>query len=288
MGTTLFRQLTICGVGLIGGSFAITARKHRLVEHIVGLGRTKSNLDIALARGLVDTATNDPVEAARNADLVMLATPVMTFPATLTAMIPHLPEHAVVTDVGSVKGWVVQQLEPLLRPPMSFVGVHPVAGRETTGAGAAEEGLFVNHRVIVTPSARSKPDALEKVERLWRATGARIERMSPAAHDAILARASHLPQIVSSTLACALCDEIVEGHWAAAFGAGGLRDTTRIAASSAEMWRDICLTNSEAITDALRLYREWLDRFEHAITTLDEPALKELFLRGRRTRERIQ
>src|SRR6516165_7876724 len=115
----LFRQLTICGVGLIGGSLALSARKHRLVERIVGLGRTQANLDIALARGLIDFATRDPVEAARGADLVMLATPVMTFPATLGEMIPELALDAVVTDVGSVKGWVVDQLEPLLKSSMS-------------------------------------------------------------------------------------------------------------------------------------------------------------------------
>jgi prephenate dehydrogenase len=284
----LFRQLTICGVGLIGGSLALTARRYRLVERIVGLGRTESNLEIALARGLIDFATRDAAEAAQDADLVMLATPLMTFPATLAAMVPHLPANSVVTDVGSVKSWVVQQLEPLLKPAMSFVGVHPVAGKEITGAAAAEEGLFVNRRVIVTPSALSSAEALEKVETLWRATGARVERMAPAAHDAILARASHLPQIVSSALACTLADETVEGRWAAAFGAGGLRDTTRIAASSPEMWRDICLGNSAAISSALRLYREWFDRFEHAVTASDEQALNELFARGRRMRERTE
>jgi len=283
----LFRQLTICGVGLIGGSLALTARKHRLVERIVGLGRTQANLDVALARGLIDSATRDPAEAAHGAELVMLATPVLTFPATLAAMVPYLPSNAVVTDVGSVKGWVVQQLEPLLKPAMSFVGVHPVAGKEITGAAAAEESLFANRRVIVTPSARSSIEALEKIDTLWRATGARIERMAPAVHDAILARASHLPQVVASALACALADEVVEGQWAAGFGAGGLRDTTRIAASSPEMWRDICLSNSEAIISALRLYREWFDRFARAVAASDEQALNELFARGRRMRERI-
>jgi prephenate dehydrogenase len=285
---TLFRQLTICGVGLIGGSLALTARKHGLVERIVGLGRTQANLDIALARGIIDTATRDTAEAAQGADLVMLATPVRTFPATLAAMVPYLPPNTVVTDVGSVKSWVVQQLEALLKPAMSFVGVHPVAGKETTGAAAAEEELFLNRRVIVTPSALSNPEALEKIEGLWRATGAQVERMPPAVHDAILARASHLPQIVASALGCALADEMVEGRWAAGFGAGGLRDTTRIAASSPEMWRDICLTNRQAITAALKLYRKWLDRFERAVASGDEQALNELFAQGRRMRERIE
>src|SRR5580698_10869443 len=116
--TVLFRQMTICGVGLIGGSLALTARAHGLVERIVGLGRTQANLDVAIARGLIDFATRDPAEAARGADLVMLATPVMTFPETLSAMVPYLPHDAVITDVGSVKEWVVRALEPLLAPGM--------------------------------------------------------------------------------------------------------------------------------------------------------------------------
>jgi prephenate dehydrogenase len=284
----LFRQMTICGVGLIGGSLAITARRHGLVDRVGGLGRTQANLDVALARGFVDMATRDPAEAARGADLVMLATPVMTFPATLAAMVPHLPADAVITDVGSVKQWVVDALEPLLGPAMTLVGVHPVAGKETTGAAAAEEGLYRDRRVIVTPSARSTPAAVVKIEALWRATGAIVEQMSPAAHDAILARASHLPQLVSSALAAALEGERVDGRLAAEFGAGGLRDTTRIAASSAEMWRDICLTNQAAIIEALTLFRTAFEDFENAVALGDADQLIALFERGRAMRERLK
>lgn len=283
----LFRQLTLCGVGLIGGSFALIARREGLVERIVGLGRTQANLDVALDRGIIDSATSDPVAAAAGADLVMLATPVMAFPETLRAMVPYLPTNAVITDVGSVKQWVVRVLEPLLGSEMGFVGVHPVAGKELTGAVAADPELYVNRRVIITPSARTTPDALERVEMLWRATGARLEQMAPEVHDAILARASHLPQIVASALAGALADAMVDGHWAAGYGAGGLRDTTRIAASSAEMWRDICLTNRDAILTALGLYTQSLTGFVDAVTKGDATALVELFERGRRMRERI-
>jgi prephenate dehydrogenase len=284
----LFRQMTLCGVGLIGGSFALTARKLGLIERIVGLGRTQANLDVAMARGLVDEVTRDPALAARGADLVMLATPVMTFPETLAAMVPHLPQDAVVTDVGSVKEWVVRELEPLIGPRMALVGVHPVAGKETVGAAAAEEDLFVNRRVIVTPSGRSTLDAVAKVEALWRATGAKVERMTPAAHDAILARASHLPQLVASALAASLEHEQTEGKRAIEYGAGGLRDTTRIAASSAEMWRDICLTNRTAILAALKLFRGTFEEFEDAVERAETDELIALFERGRRMRERLK
>jgi prephenate dehydrogenase len=286
--TVLFRHMTLCGVGLIGGSLALTARKHGLIERIVGLGRTQANLDVAMARGLIDEATRDPAAAARGADLVMLATPVRTFPETLAAMVPYLQADAVVTDVGSVKEWVVRALEPLIGPRMALVGVHPVAGKETVGAAAAEEDLFVNRRVIVTPSDRSTPEAVAKIEALWRATGAQVERMTPAAHDAILARASHLPQLVASALAGALENQQIGGKSAIEYGAGGLRDTTRIAASSAEMWRDICLTNRTAILDALKLFRGNFEKFEGAVERADAGELTALFERGRRMRERLK
>ncbi len=280
--------MTICGVGLIGGSLAMVAREKKLVGRIVGFGRTQANLDVAMERGMLDAATRDAAEAAKGADLVMLATPIMAMPATLAEMLPHLPTDAVVTDVGSVKGWVVRELEPMLGPGMALVPVHPVAGKETTGAGAATRDLFVDRRVIVTPSARTTPDALAKVEQLWRETGARVERMEPETHDRILARASHLPQMVASALAAALSDERVAGRLAAEFGAGGLRDTTRIAASSAEMWRDICLTNREAILEALELFGRNFEEFERLVDGGDAEGLVRMFERGRAMRERLK
>jgi len=284
----LFRQMTVCGVGLIGGSLALIARREGLVERVVGLGRTQANLDLALERGIIDEATRDPEAAARGADLAMLAVPVGKMPETLAAMVSALPTEAVVTDVGSVKGWVVRELEPLLGPRMAFVGVHPVAGKETTGAGAADEKLFISRRTIVTPSARSNVDALERVERLWRAAGSNVERMTPEEHDEILARASHLPQVVASALAAALEGERVGGRDAAMYGAGGLRDTTRIAASSAEMWRDIVLTNRDAILGALRRFRGVLGDFESAIREGDVARFEAAFNRGRAMRERLK
>jgi prephenate dehydrogenase len=285
---TLFHQMTICGVGLIGGSLATVAREKKLVGRIVGLGRTQPNLDVALERGMLDMATRDPAEAARGADLVVLAVPILTMRETFGAMLPYLPDDAVVTDVGSVKGWVVREMEPMLKPDRALVPVHPVAGKETTGAAAAVRDLFVGRRVIVTPSARSTPEALAKVEELWRATGANVERMDPDVHDRILARVSHLPQVVASALAAALGEEQVAGRPVLEFGAGGLRDTTRIAASSAEMWRDICLTNREAILAAMKLFARDFAEFERLISAGDGEGLVRLFERGRAMRERLK
>ena len=133
----LFKQMTIAGVGLIGGSLALVAKRDGLVNRVVGFGRTQANLDIAKARGMIDLASRDPEQAALGSDLVMLAVPILTMRATLEKMLAHLAPDAVVTDVGSVKGWVVRELEPLIRPPVTLVAAHPVAGKEITGAGAA-------------------------------------------------------------------------------------------------------------------------------------------------------
>ncbi len=283
----LFKQIPICGVGLIGGSLAMVARRDGLAGRIVGLGRSEANLKLATARGIVDLATRDPVEAARGANLVVLATPIRTMPALLRAMRPALPSGAIVTDVGSVKQWVIAHLEPELGPRMALVAVHPITGKETTGAGAADPTLFVDHRVIVTPSARSTPAALEAVEALWNATGARVTRMAPEVHDRILARASHLPQAIASTLAAALHDARIDGLSAIDYSAGGLRDTTRIAASSPEMWIDICLTNRAALLEALGEFRGQLAAFANALEQSDADALKKIFERGRAMRRGI-
>ena len=172
--------MTVCGVGLIGGSLASIARHAGLVGKVVGLGRSQANLDVAVERGMIDVATRDPVEAARGADLIVLAVPILTMRATLEKMIEHTAPDAVVTDVGSVKGYVVRELEPLITGKRSLVAAHPVAGKETTGAAAADPALFRDRRVIITPSAKSTPAAIDKIEQLWDETGACVEMMDAA------------------------------------------------------------------------------------------------------------
>jgi len=284
----LFRQMTVCGVGLIGGSLALIARRAGVVGKVVGLGRSQANLDVAVERGMIDVATRDPVEAARGADLIVLAVPILTMRATLEKMIAHSSPDAVVTDVGSVKGFVVRELEPLISGKRSLVGAHPVAGKETTGAASADLGLFRDRRVILTPSAKSTPEAVNKIEQLWSETGACVEMMDAGTHDELLARASHLPQIVSSVLGASLCDERVGDKIAAEYGAGGLRDTTRLAASSWEMWRDIFITNREAIAAALKLYGETFAEFERMMEAGDAAGLEKIFSRGQKMREQIR
>jgi prephenate dehydrogenase len=182
----------------------------------------------------------------------------------------------------------VRELEPMLKPGMSLVAVHPIAGKETTGAEAADRELFVNRRVTVTPSKTSTPEAIDKIEQLWRATGATVETMDADTHDRIVARSSHLPQIVASALAASLKDERIAGRLAAEYGAGGLRDTTRLAASSAEIWLDICLTNRAAIAEALKTFDATFAEFQKMVEAGDEERITALFNRGRAMRERLQ
>jgi prephenate dehydrogenase len=284
----LFRQMTVCGVGLIGGSLALIARRTRVVGKVIGLGRSQENLDVAVERQMLDVATRDPVEAARGADLIVLAVPIMTMRATLEKMIAYAAPDAVVTDVGSVKGFVVRELEPLITGERSLVAAHPVAGKETTGAIAADPALFRDRRVIITPSAKSTADAINKIEQLWSETGACVEMMDPDTHDELLARASHLPQIVSSVLAAALADEHVGEKLAVEYGASGLRDTTRLASSSWEMWRDIFITNREAIAAALKLYGATFAEFQRMAEAGDIGGVEKIFNRGKQMRERIR
>jgi prephenate dehydrogenase len=284
----LVERMTVCGVGLIGGSVALGARRRGLAREVVGFDRTRAHLDFALSHGLISRAVDSPAAAAQGAQLVVLATPLLAMPKMLAAMVPHLPEDAVITDTGSVKAWVVHKLAPLLRGPMALVPAHPVAGKELDGPKAAEASLFEGRRVIVTPTAQSGAEGLRMVEGMYRALGARVETMDARTHDRLLARSSHLPQLAASALALAIGQARVGDKLVFDYGAGGLRDTTRLALSPAEMWRDICLTNREAILEALALYRDALDNLEQLIERGDAQGLEVALARGRQMREQLK
>ena len=228
----LFRRVAIVGVGFMGASLGLAIKKKGLAREVIGIGRQEPSLKEAKDLGAIDEGTLDFNKGTVGADLIVLAVPIQTMRATLEKMIEHSAPEAVVTDVGSVKEYVVRELEPLITGKRSLVAAHPVAGKETTGAVAADPALFRDRRVILTPSAKSTPEAINKIEQLWDETGACVEMMDAATHDAVLARSSHLPQAVSSVLAAALAGEKVGDKIAAEYGAGGLRDTTRLAASS--------------------------------------------------------
>ena len=271
-----FERAAIVGVGLIGGSLALAARAAGLIGEVVGLGRSAANLDVARQRGIIDHAVQDPA-AIGPVDLVVLAVPVRSTARMAAALLPHLRPGTVVTDVGSVKGEVVAQCEAALPADRPFVGGHPIAGSERAGAAAADAGLFRGAPCVLTPTARTDATALVAVRALWEGVGARVSEMTPAAHDRALAWVSHLPHVVAYALVGALAG--ADGQLAALAG-GSWRDATRVAASPAELWRDIFLANREAVLAATDAFGAEVARLRAALAAGDDPALLALLERA--------
>jgi prephenate dehydrogenase len=263
--TPLFARMTVAGVGLIGGSLAAAARRAGLVGEVVGFGRSAANLALARERDLVDRTTDDPAVAAAGAELIVLAAPVGALGALAERLRPHAAPGTLLTDVGSVKGALVAALEAAWQGRGPVVGAHPLAGSEAAGAGAARADLFVGRRCILTPTERTDPTALARVRALWAGVGARVEEMAPAAHDALLARTSHLPHLLAYALVTAAAGAAVDGRAVLDYAAAGFLDTTRIAGSRGELWRDILLANAPALADALAEFRAALAHLERLV-----------------------
>jgi prephenate dehydrogenase len=276
-------KLLVVGVGLIGGSCALALKAARAVDSVVGVGRTRANLDEALRLGVVDRALTiaDRLTApAAHAPIVLLATPVAQYPALLRALWGSVAEHAVLTDAGSTKQDVIAAARVALGASFSrFVPAHPIAGTESSGAAAAFPTLFTERNVVLTPSAETDADAIARVDALWRACGARVRTLDAARHDAIFAAVSHLPHL----LAFALVDDLAARPDADAmfdFAASGFRDFTRIAASSPEMWRDVSLANRDALLGEVQSFRATLDRLAAALAANDGAAIEQVFARA--------
>jgi prephenate dehydrogenase len=287
----LFRQMTIVGVGLIGGSLGMVCKRQGLVGTVVGAGRRLENLKKALALNAIDRYSSDPAEAASGSDLLVLATPVDTFEAALKTCGPRLAPGAVVTDVGSVKGPLVARMEALAPAGVSVVGAHPIAGKEKTGVEAASVELFQGALCILTPTTRTDPGALAKIRRLWEAAGSRVSEMDPDLHDRVLGAVSHLPHVVAFALVNAIADiqeTQAPGIDLQAFSGGGYKDMTRIAASSSEMWRDISLWNRDNLVRQIEVYQACLEKLKSLIKAGDGRGLMNEFERAKRTRDRIE
>jgi prephenate dehydrogenase len=279
-------KLVVIGVGLIGGSFALALKKARAVRHVTGVGRTRRNLGVAKRLGAIDEVSADAARAVRDADLVLISTPVGQMPEVMALIAPHLPKHAVITDGGSTKQDVVAHARHFLGEHFSrFVPAHPIAGTERSGAAAAQADLYRGRTVIVTPQPETAARALRLVRSLWRQCGARVLRLGAGEHDGIFAAVSHLPHVVAFALVNALARR-ANARTLFGFSGGGLRDTVRIAGSSPEMWRDICIANRDALLAALDGYEEEIERVRAAIETGDGAALGEMFEQARSARSR--
>jgi prephenate dehydrogenase len=290
-----FNKLVIFGVGLIGGSLARALRERAgLSGRVVGVGRSAQSVARAVELGVIDEAValDDDIalaQALRDADIVLLAAPVAQTEPLLARIAPYLDAKTIVTDAGSTKSDVVASARRALGAERikQFVPGHPIAGRESSGVDAALPELYVERNVVLCPLPENSAKDIEKIEAMWRATGACVRQMSEAQHDRVFASVSHLPHVLSF----ALVDQILASSDAElkfSFAAGGFRDFTRIAASSPEMWRDICLANRTALLAELDDYVNVLARFRAAIDASDGAALEQAFARSRVARREWQ
>lgn len=288
--TVHFKQVAIIGVGLIGGSLGLLMRRKGLADHVVGIGRRVENLERAVELGAIDRHVLDAKDGVRGSDLVILATPVDTYGAHLEEWAHCLVPGAIVSDVGSVKGSLVEQSESAMPPGAHFVGAHPIAGKEKTGVAAASAQLFTGARCILTPTGKTDARALEQIRQLWQETGALVLTMDPHLHDQILGAVSHLPHAAAFALMNALADlrdRQLPSLDLARHSGGGLRDTTRIAASSPEMWRDIFLWNRDNIVSFIDGYTRALEELKELIKAGDARGIEQSLERAKGEREKL-
>lgn len=285
--SVLILRLAIIGVGLIGGSLALALKQAGAVGEVVGCGRGRPNLEKALELGIIDRYSRDPAEAVDGADLVFLATPVKTLGAITAELLPGLRPGAIITDGGSVKGAVIEMIEPLLPAEVHFVPGHPIAGTEKSGAEAAFATLYQNKRCILTPTEKTDSQALELVERVWRTVGSNVVRMPWDKHDRILAAISHLPHMVAYSLVNAVGSYDYYEENILEYSAGGFRDFTRIASSDPVMWRDIAETNREALLEMMEQFETFFAELKDDIAEGSGEKLFEFFLRSKQLRDAI-
>lgn len=281
----MLNKITIFGVGLIGGSFALALKKAAAVRQVVGVGRSSASLMRARELGIIDVASTSVADAVADSDLILIAAPVAQTTTILASIEPHLQPGTIVTDAGSTKSDVVAAArEALGRKIGQFVPGHPIAGREQNGPEAALADLYVGKKVVLTPLPENAGNDVELVARSWQQCGAIIHRLSAQDHDRVFAAVSHLPHL----LAYALVDDIAKKPHADLlfqYAASGFRDFTRIAGSSPEMWRDISLANREALLGELDSYMERLVELRRLLAAADGHGLETVYGNAQRARQ---
>ncbi len=282
----VFQKIAIIGVGLLGGSLGLAIKQRRLAASVVGYVRRSASISECEKFAVVDHATRDIKRAVENADLVILCTPLSRMRELSEEMIPALKPEAIVTDVGSVKASIVQELEPLFsKANVRFIGSHPMAGGEKMGVAAAKSDLFEKAICVVTPTAKSNVAAVNAVEQLWSNVGGRVVKLSPEVHDELVSRSSHLPHVIAAELANYVLSP-THAKEQALLCANGFRDTTRIASGSPEMWRDVATSNQKNLSRVLGIFIEGLEEFRHALDSGDNNAIEEFFEKAKQRRDK--
>jgi prephenate dehydrogenase len=280
-----WKKITLVGVGLLGGSLGMGLRKRRLAQSVVGFVRRAASVAECEGLGAVNLATRDLRRAVEGAELIVLCTPIAQMRGLVEQMLPGLKPGAIVTDVGSVKGSVVRDLEALVaKGGAHFVGSHPMAGAEKMGVAAARADLFVGAVCVITPTRKSNPTAVRKVEQLWKSVGSHLLRLAPEAHDELVSRSSHLPHVVAAQLVNLILSP-EHSREQGMLCANGFRDTTRIASGSPEMWRDIALANRNNLSRALETFTDGLQDFRRALKSGDARAVSKFFEQARERRD---
>jgi len=278
------QQITIIGVGLIGGSFALALKEAGFAGKIVGSGRSAENLNRAVERGIIDSWDTSLSSAVAGSDVVLLSTPVGTTDIIMQGMAPALGANTIVTDAGSVKQSIIHAAKKWMSSFENFVPAHPIAGTEHSGVEAGFASLYRGKRLIVTPVPETSKAAVEVVTDLWKLTGAVIETMDPAHHDAVFAATSHLPHMLAFSLVETLYRMDQKSPILHHTG-GGFADYTRIASSDPVMWRDVCLYNRDALLAALDEFNGGLNNLVSAIEAEDGDTLEQLFAVAKETRD---
>jgi len=280
-------KVVVCGVGLIGGSFALAIKSALAGRHprIVGMGRTRAPLEQALQLGVIDEIATDWASALKDADLVLLGMPVGQMPAVMQALVPHLESQTLVTDGGSTKSDVVAAARGAFGEKIGqFIPGHPIAGAEKSGVMAAKSDLYLGKRVVLTPLPENRPEDLQALRTVWEICGAKVSELAPAEHDRVFAAVSHLPHL----LAFALVHDLAERDNADqlfGFAASGFRDFTRIASSHPEMWRDICIANRNALLKEVDAFMEELLKTRVLLASADSAGLEAMFAIARARRD---
>ena len=280
-------KLAVVGVGLIGGSLALALKEAGAVGHVVGIGRGLPNLETALRLGVVDSYTLDLAEGVADADVIFLATPVQALGTVAEQAMPHLKAGAIITDGGSVKQAVIDAIEPHLRDDVHFVPGHPIAGTENSGAEAAFATLYRDRRCILTPTGKTASEALDRMQRMWQLVGSQVVIMDVEKHDRVLAAISHLPHMVAYALVNAVGSYDRYNENILEYSAGGFRDFTRIASSDPTMWRDIAMTNREALIEMMEQFETFFAELKEDVEIGSGERLFEFFRRSKESRDEI-
>jgi cyclohexadieny/prephenate dehydrogenase len=284
----LFNRVTLIGIGLIGSSLARRMKRDGLAGHVVANARTQKSIDTALKLGFADSGALDPAEAVKDADLVVVCSPVGTYAEIGAVIGKHLKKGAILSDVGSVKEVAVRDLGPHVPAGVHLVPGHPVAGTEHSGPESGFAELFESRWCVLTPPSGTDPDAVKKMETLWTRCGSNVEIMEARHHDQVMAMTSHLPHLIAYTIVGTATDlEKTLQNEVVKYSAGGFRDFTRIAASDPTMWRDIFLNNRDAVLEILQRFTEDLTALQRAIRWGEGDKLFEHFLRTREIRRGV-